>query len=171
MVISLFIAIFAPHNATNPNNYYYMERNKFLKHVVLAALLIVGAMSLEAANMKTRVEQVTATVTITDDVDYIVESETPFADGALVNSQNTDHAVLILERVKPSASLKLLANHVQVNGTNAYGFDAFFEDDSPMMFLAQEVKSGILAVMCVAGSDDEKLKEALTVVERGLRVK
>lgn len=96
-----------------------MKRNKFLKHVVLAALLMVGAMSLEAANTKTRVEQVTATVTINEDVDYIVESETPFADGALVNIQNTDHAVLILEQVKPSAALKLLANHVQVNGAKA----------------------------------------------------
>ena len=60
---------------------------------------------------------------------------------------------------------------IKFNGKKAYGFDAFFEDDSPMMFLAQEVKSGILAIMCVAGSDDEKLKEALTLVERGLRVK
>ena len=40
-----------------------------------------------------------------------------------------------------------------------------------MMFLSQEVKSGVLALMMVAGSDDENLKEALSLVERGLRVR
>lgn len=60
---------------------------------------------------------------------------------------------------------------IRFNGKKAYGFDAYFEDESPMMFLAQEVKSGVLAILCVAGSDDEHLKEALTLVERGLRVK
>ena len=60
---------------------------------------------------------------------------------------------------------------IRFNGKKAYGFDAFFEDDSPMMFLAQEVKSGVLAILCVAGADDALLKEALTLVEHGLRVK
>ena len=57
------------------------------------------------------------------------------------------------------------------NGKKAYGFDAYFEDDSPMMFLAQEVKKGVLAILCVAGADDDALKEALSAAERGLRIK
>ncbi len=57
------------------------------------------------------------------------------------------------------------------NGKKAYGFDAYFEDDSPMMFLSQEVKKGVLAILCVAGADDDALKEALSAAERGLRIK
>ena len=49
--------------------------------------------------------------------------------------------------------------------------DAYFEDDSPMMFLSQEVKKGVLAILCVAGADDDALKEALSAAERGLRIK
>ena len=60
---------------------------------------------------------------------------------------------------------------IRFNGKKAYGFDAYLEDDSPMMFLSQEVKSGVLAILCVAGADDALLKETLTLVERGLRVK
>jgi hypothetical protein len=68
------------------------------------------------------------------------------------------------EDVNPIAAIRF-------NGKKAYGFDAFFDDESPMMFLSQEVKSGVLALMMVAGSDDENLKEALSLVERGLRVR
>lgn len=68
------------------------------------------------------------------------------------------------EDFDPIAKLKF-------NGKNAYGFDALCEDDSPMMFLAQEIKSGALAIICCAAADDEKLKETLQLVERNLRVK
>lgn len=60
---------------------------------------------------------------------------------------------------------------IKFNNKAAYGFDALCEDDKPMMFLSQEVKAGILAIICCAGEDDDKLKEALLLVERGLRVK
>lgn len=60
---------------------------------------------------------------------------------------------------------------IQFNGKKAYGFDAFFEDDSPMMFLAQEVKKGVLVILCAAGADDSRLKDVLTLVERNLRVR
>lgn len=60
---------------------------------------------------------------------------------------------------------------IKFNGKYAYGFDALCEDDSPMMFLSQEIKSGVLAIICVAGADDDKLKGILQLVERNLRVK
>ena len=60
---------------------------------------------------------------------------------------------------------------IMFNGRKAYGFDAFFEDESPMMFLAQEVRKGVLVVMCAAGSDDARLKETLGLLERGLRIR
>jgi len=60
---------------------------------------------------------------------------------------------------------------IKFNNKPAYGFDALCEDDKPMMFLSQEVKSGILAIICCAGDNDDSLKEALLLVEHNLRVK
>ena len=82
-------------------------------------LLLSASLQGLAANKKTTVEQVTATVTLSDNVDYIVTSATPFGDDGVVNIANTDHAVLILSNVKPSAALKLLSAHVQINGAKA----------------------------------------------------
>ena len=56
------------------------------------------------------------------------------------------------------------------NGKKAYVFDAYFEDESPMLFLSQEIRRGVLALILVSGPDDDKLKEVLTLVERNLRV-
>lgn len=56
------------------------------------------------------------------------------------------------------------------NGKNAYCFGAFCEDDSPMDFLAVEIKSGVLAIICVAAKDENSLEELLATVEKGLRV-
>ena len=86
---------------------------------MLAVLLSVNVNLSLAANTKTSVEQVTEIVTLTDDVDYIVTGEKPFGNAGVVNIQNTDHAVLILSAVKPSAALKLLASHVTINGEKA----------------------------------------------------
>lgn len=72
-----------------------------------------------ADNQKTTVAQVSTTVDLSDDVDYIVTSDTPFTDDGVVNIQNTDHAVLILEGVKPSKATSLLASHVRINGQRA----------------------------------------------------
>ena len=60
---------------------------------------------------------------------------------------------------------------IKFNGKKAYGFDAWFEDERPMMFLSQEVRSGILALIMAAGSDDAHLKETLTLIERNFRVR
>lgn len=68
------------------------------------------------------------------------------------------------EDFNPIAKLKF-------NGKNAYGFDALCEDNSPMMFISQEVRSGVLAIICCAGKDDATLKDVVTLVERNLRVK
>ena len=83
------------------------------------AMLILSLAQGRADNQKTTVEKVSTTVDLTDDVDYIVTSATPFTDEGIVNIQNTDHAVLILEGVKPSAAVNLLATHVRVSGQRA----------------------------------------------------
>ena len=60
---------------------------------------------------------------------------------------------------------------IKFNGKNAYGFEALCEDESPMMFLAQEVKSGILAIICLAAANEDKLKALVKLVEINFRVR
>lgn len=99
-----------------------MKKTLTIRKLAVAALTMLMAMCTLtgwAANTKTTVEKVTSTVTLTDDVDYIVTDESPFASNGVVDIQNTDHAVLILSHVKPSAAIKMLASHVKVNGEKA----------------------------------------------------
>ena len=73
-----------------------------------------------AANTKTTVSQVTESITLTDDVDYIVNTDTPFDGDGQVDIVNTDHAVLILERIKPSVAIaSMLSSRVKINGAVA----------------------------------------------------
>ena len=82
-------------------------------------LILTTSQTLWAANQKTTVAQVTSSVTLTDDVDYIISSATPFGDNGVVDISNTEHAVLILAAVKPSAAINLLSKHVLVAGQRA----------------------------------------------------
>ena len=70
------------------------------------------------ANTAVSVEQVTTTVSITDDVDYHITSSTPFASGGSIDIVNTEHAVVIFEKVKPSKAVDLL-QYVKINGQTA----------------------------------------------------
>ena len=90
-----------------------------LRTSLLTAVLVVAAGTVSAANSKTTVQQVTTTVTVSNNVDYVVNSATPFAASGVVNITNTSHAVLILTAVKPSAAISLLADHVKINGQTA----------------------------------------------------
>ena len=85
------------------------------------ALLLAFGLAANAANTVTKVGQVTGEVTLSENVDYVIQGTTPFADGAKVNITNTDHAVLIIQSIRPShvLSQKLLDGHVFVNGEQA----------------------------------------------------
>lgn len=72
-----------------------------------------------ADNTRQAIAQVSDAVTLSDDVDYVITGATPFGDNGVIDIANTDHAVLILSSVKPSAAIKLLAKHVKVNGETA----------------------------------------------------
>ena len=93
---------------------------KTLKHVFACSLafLLVPFVA-QAENRVTTVTQIAGNAVINEDLDLHVSGETPFADGAVVDFQNTEHAVLILDNVKPSAAIKLLAQHVTIGGTKA----------------------------------------------------
>ena len=82
--------------------------------ILLAGLPLNGI----AANKKTSVTQVTAPVTVSDDEDFTVTSATPFAEGGSIDIANTDHAVVILSSVKPSAAIRLLSN-ITIKGQKA----------------------------------------------------
>ena len=60
---------------------------------------------------------------------------------------------------------------IKFNGKNAFGFSALCEDESPMRFLAQEVKKGILAIIVFAAKDEKTLSDTFILIERNFRVK
>ena len=57
------------------------------------------------------------------------------------------------------------------NGKKAYGFEALAEDDSPMRMMSIELKKNILVILVVLAKDDETLRQAVKLAERGLRLK
>lgn len=96
-----------------------MKKVLFRGVLLAFAFVLTTSLTVWSANKKTSVSQVTTSISLTDDVDYIVSSATPFGNNGVVNIVNTEHAVLILDAVKPSAALTLLSNHVQINGQRA----------------------------------------------------
>lgn len=89
-----------------------------LQTIAIIALFIwTGNMS--ATNRKQTVTQVTDAVTLTDDVDYIITDDTPFTTAGSVNIENTEHAVVIIKSIKPSAVLKSWMNFIYINGQKA----------------------------------------------------
>lgn len=90
-----------------------------MKHLTLLSLSLIASLTAAwADNSVKTVTQVSEAVTISDDVDYHISSETPFTATGSVNITNTDHAVLILDALKPSLALGQLA-FVTINGEPA----------------------------------------------------
>lgn len=57
------------------------------------------------------------------------------------------------------------------NGKNAWGFDAFLENDFPMRLISQEVRSGVLAIIVFSAPDRDSLVDLHLLIERSFRVK
>lgn len=73
-----------------------------------------------AANKTVTVKQVSESITLSDDVDYVITDKTPFGDDGSVNIENTDNAVLIIQNMKPSLVLSNnILNKVFINGAQA----------------------------------------------------
>ena len=88
-------------------------------HKLLILIVLCLPQSMMGANRKTTVTQVSNEVTLSDNVDYLITSTTPFGDEGLVNITNTEHAVLIFTQVKPSVAIKKWLTKVQINGQRA----------------------------------------------------
>ena len=93
-------------------------KRKLSSLLLFAAMLFAAQGNIMAANTKTTITQVTTTVTLGDDVDYIITGDAPFAGDGLINITNTEHAVLILQNIKPSKASSWL-KYIQINGVKA----------------------------------------------------
>ena len=89
-----------------------------MKKLTFLLLLLVGMVA-NAANTKTTVTQVTGSITITADEDYIITSTTPFTTSGSINIQNLEHGAVILSAVKPSVTISKWLSYVKINGAAA----------------------------------------------------
>ena len=86
---------------------------------ILVSILALGTASWAANTIRT-VEQVTSVTTVSADEDLVITSDTPFAEGGKVDITNTEHAVVILKRIRPSKAISSwLAGRVYINGAQA----------------------------------------------------
>lgn len=90
------------------------------KKRLLGTMAVLAASLTAYANTTVTSEQVTGEVTVSDDVDYVITNASPFADAGKVNITNTEHAVVIIQNVRPSVVIsKWLRGHVLINGKQA----------------------------------------------------
>ncbi len=89
-----------------------------MKKLTFLFLLLVGIVA-NAANTKTTVTQVTGSITITADEDYVITSATPFTTTGSINIQNLEHGAVILAAVKPSVTISKWLSYVKINGAAA----------------------------------------------------
>ena len=90
-----------------------------MRRSLFALLLSFSVTLLTAGNTRSTVSQVTETVTLTDDVDYVITSDQPFTTTGSVDIVNTEHAVLIFSSLKPSIVIKSHLSNVYINGETA----------------------------------------------------
>lgn len=89
-----------------------------IKSLFLALLLTLG-LTANAANEKKTVAQVTDAVELTENVDYIITGTDPFATTGSINISNTEHAVIILQNIRPSKVTSAILSHITINGEPA----------------------------------------------------
>ena len=91
-----------------------------ISRILTLSALLTASTLMQAGNTKTTVKQVTDSVAIADDVDYIISDATPFGTTGKVNITNTEHAVVIIQKIRPSQVIsKILRGHVFINGQQA----------------------------------------------------
>ena len=84
------------------------------------ALLLAITLNANAINTTTTVSSVSSTVTLSSNVDYVITSATPFTGNGKVDITNTEHAVLIIQNIRPSIVISShLKNRVYINGKQA----------------------------------------------------
>lgn len=90
-----------------------------MKRLFLLPLVIASfCVNTLAQNTTQTVEQVTEAMSLTDDVDLHITGSQPFAEAGTIDIVNTDHAVVIMDALKPSLA-KAYINHITINGEAA----------------------------------------------------
>jgi len=89
-----------------------------MKKLLLGAVALLSALSAFADNTATTVSQVTSAITLSDDVDYHITSTEPFTTTGSINITNTDHAVVIIDALRPSLAKSWLG-YITINGKAA----------------------------------------------------
>lgn len=89
-----------------------------MRKLLLLSLLAIANLPLWAGNTTTTVSQVTAAVTLSEDVDYHITSTTPFTTTGSIDITNTEHAVVIIDNLRPSLAVKQLG-FITINGEKA----------------------------------------------------
>ena len=79
------------------------------------ALALTLSQTAIAKNTTQKIDKVTSSVTVSEDVDYIITGTTPFSTTGSINITNTEHAVVILENLRPSEALSYLS-YIKING-------------------------------------------------------
>lgn len=113
---------FLHHHFGASCTFVFPTRCTMKKRIVLLALIFVTTLSSSvfAANVKSTVSQVTTSVTLTTDMDYIItDAAAPFTDTGSVNIVNTEHAVVILSKIKPSKVISSWLKYLYINGQKA----------------------------------------------------
>ena len=85
---------------------------------ILFLLLALACLQVGAKNTVVKVAQVTEAVSITSNTDYVITGSTPFAVTGSIDIVNTEHAVVILQGIRPSAALSYLS-FIKINGQEA----------------------------------------------------
>ena len=87
---------------------------------ITCALLLAFGLTANAANTITKVNQVSTEVTLSENVDYVITNATPFTGEGKVNITNTEHAVLIIQSIRPSIVISdHLKGRIFINGAQA----------------------------------------------------
>ena len=90
-----------------------------LHKLLIASALLTLSMTAWARNTVKKVTQVTDSIAITENWDYTITGATPFGDNGRVYLNNTEHGVIIINKLRPSETQKLLRGHVYINGKQA----------------------------------------------------
>ena len=85
---------------------------------IMVSALLATSLSVVAGNTTQTVAEVTAPVTLSEDVDYHISSANPFATTGSINITNTGRAVVIFDKLVPSKADAFLSK-ITINGEKA----------------------------------------------------
>lgn len=91
------------------------------KNFYFLVLLICSMFSIEtlAANKTQSVKQVTGSVSVTGNVDYTITDAEPFTSLGSVSIDDTENAVVIIQKIKPSKVIANWLSHIYIKGEKA----------------------------------------------------